>query len=222
MSQYDAAVITSIYDGYDDLKPVCPQKGMDVDWVFVTDNPEAVAPSQELGWRVILNSQPDLHPNRAAKLPKLLPWEYTTADRSIWVDGSFRVTSETFVEDAMSFADPIGQFIHPWRDCLFAEAEECIALGKYESPVLRAQTDSYRIQDHPEHWGLWASGVMARVHTPEVMELGESWLREVNFWSYRDQISQPFVLRTVGLRPTKFPGMHLDNGWLQYEGSKRH
>lgn len=222
MSAYDAAVITAIYDGYDQLKPTLPQKGLNIDWVFVTDDPVMIPRGEQLGWRTLFRPLPHTHPNRAAKQPKLFPWEYTTADRSVWVDGSFRILSETFVEEALTYADPIGQFSHPWRNCLFEEAQECIAIPKYEPAILRAQSQTYRNGGHPEHWGLWATGVIARKHTASVELLGEQWFAQINSWSYQDQVSQPYVLRNVGLRPTEFPGLHLANGWVAYEGSDRH
>lgn len=219
---HDAAVITAIYDGYDELKPTLSQNGLSVDWVFVTDDPEMIPRGNDLGWRVIFQARPNVHPNRAAKRPKFLPWLYTEANQSVWVDGSFRILSKTFVEEALSFAGPIAQFSHPWRDCLYAETQECIAIPKYEPRILQAQAEHYMSNDHPHHWGLWATGVIARHHTPEVVKLGEHWMGEVDRWSYQDQVSQPYVLRNAGLRPTEFPGSHLANGWVAYEGSLRH
>lgn len=217
-----AAIITAVYDGYDTLKPACPQDGVDVDWVFVTDDRAMISVGESLGWRVIVEPRPGVHPNRAAKRPKFLPWEYTDAPMSVWVDGSFRIVSPEFIYSALLLADPIAQFKHPWRDCLYAEARECMAIRKYDPAVLSAQIHEYSVQGHPENWGLWATGVIARTHTYAVKQLGKQWLEEINRWSYQDQVSQTHVLRKVGLRPMDFPGTHLANGWVQYEGSERH
>ena len=66
------ALITAIYDGYDVLKPVLPQAGVDVEWIVVTDTvPDAVAAA---GWTVVHEPSPGEHPNRAAKHPKYRPW----------------------------------------------------------------------------------------------------------------------------------------------------
>ena len=221
MSQ--VAILTAIYDGYDSLKPVLPQAGVDVEWIVVTDTvPDAVAAA---GWTVVHEPRPGEHPNRAAKHPKYRPWEYTDADVSLWVDASFRVVSAQFAIEAtarLTDEEPIGQFVHPWRDCLFAEATESARLPKYEGEPSLEQAAAYRAAGHPEHWGLWATGVMARRHTPAVRELGERWSEETDRWSFQDQISQPFVLREVGLRPWALPGSHLATRWLAYEGSARH
>lgn len=220
---YDAAVITAIYDAYDTLKPVLPQDGLNVDWVLVTDDPSFRGGA--LGWRAVYEPRPGVHPNRAAKRPKFLPWEYTDAPVSVWVDASFRVVSPSFATEALAMADPIAQFGHPWRDCLFDEVTECIAIAKYKYPpgTLAGQAQRYRDAGHPEHWGLWATGVIARRHDDSrVKQLGHRWLEEVEQWSFQDQVSHPFVIREAGLRPTLFPGSHLANGWVAYEGSDRH
>lgn len=217
------ALITAIYDSYDELKPVVPQAGVDVEWIVVTDT----LPPAELaeGWTIVHEPRPGVHPNRAAKHPKYEPWKYTDAPVSLWVDASFRVVSGQFAVEAtagLTDDEPIGQFVHPWRDCLFAEARESVGLAKYAGEPVLEQAEHYRWLGHPEGWGLWATGVIARRHTEAVRELGERWLAETDAWSFQDQISQPFVLRETGLRPAALPGKHLSTPWLSYEGSGRH
>lgn len=215
----DIAIITAIYDRYDTLKPALPQKGTTVEWVCVTDEPGL--PDEYLGWKII--HEPRLiHANRAAKRPKYRPWEYTQADASVWIDASFRITSDRFAAEAMSYADPIAQFVHPWRDCLYTEASASADLFKYAGEPVREQAAHYRELQHPERWGLWATGVIARRHTEPVRELGGMWTEETHRWSFQDQISQPYVLRLTGLRPDLLPGTHFANPWLSYEGSERH
>lgn len=218
----DVAIITAITDGYDTLKPVFPQQGLDVEWVCVTDGAPLPDADAAAGWTMICEPRHGRDANRAAKRPKFTPWEYTTAPASIWVDASFRVTSDKFAVEALTFADPIAQFLHPWRDCLYAEAATSAALPKYDGEPLTKQADYYRARGHPEHWGLWAAGVIGRRHTAEVRQLGVAWAHEVNVWSFQDQVSQPYVLREAGLWPSPLPGSHLANAWLKYEGSGRH
>jgi hypothetical protein len=216
----DIAIITAIYDSYDTVKPVLPQAGVDVEWILVTDTtPDA---EQAAGWTIVHDPRPGIHPNRAAKRPKFMPWEYTSAPASVWIDASFRVTSDQFAAEMLKHADPIAQFVHPWRDCLYAEAVEITALGKDPDGVAAWQTDRYRAAGHPEHWGLWAAGVIARKHTAAVKRMGAAWAREVENGSARDQVSEPYVLRKAKLKPTSLPGKHLANAWLKYEGSGRH
>jgi hypothetical protein len=220
----DIAVITCITDGYDTLKPVLPQTGADVEWVCVTDGKTMPDAEAARGWNMICEpGRLGAHPNLRAKRPKCLPWEYTDAPASVWIDGSYRVVSEHFAVEAVALADPIAQFVHPWRDCVYDEAAHSLTLPKYAGQPIGAQQNAYaRAYSHPGHWGLWATGCIARRHTSAVRAMGMEWLEEIRAWSWQDQISQPVVLRANGLRPTALPGDHLTNPWLHYEGSARH
>jgi hypothetical protein len=213
-------IISAIYDQYDKVQRPYFQ-GFDVEWVMVTDRYDTAEEADSYGWRVVVEPRTHLHPNRAAKTPKCLPWLYTDTDSSIWIDGSFRVISPSFAWDVLALAAPVAQFVHPWRDCALAEAEECIVIPKYSKEVLQKQLDFYK-RILPPSWGLWATGVLARYHTPSVVRMGFDWLAEIYRWSYQDQVSYPAVCRQNGLRPTSLPGTHLVNQWLAYEGSSRH
>lgn len=226
------AIITAIYDDYDELKPIVPQDGVEVDWVFVTDN-EKVRDDDfdSRGWRTEYRPRNrGIHPCRAAKHPKMVPWLYTLASHSIWIDGSFRITSPRFAVEALAHAeaspDGFAQFKHPWRDCLFDEADATLNLKRYEGEWLNVghQTKAYRTQEMPLHWGLWATGVIARHdHAQQKQRLWNAfWLRQCADYSYQDQISHPFACWKHGVRPGELPGTHFVNDWVTYEGSGRH
>lgn len=214
------ALLTSIYDNYDTLKPVLPQQDVDVEWILVTDTVPDIETAK--GWTVIHDPLPRMHPNRAAKRPKMLPWDYTDATASIWIDASYRVISSTFVKDVMEYADPIAQFVHPWRDCVYDEAIESAKLSKYVGQPCLEQVKRYKEIGFPAHQGLWATGVIARQHTDEIKLFGYQWFSEISYYSYQDQLSHPWCLWCNDLYPTSLPGTHLTNKWLQYEGSERH
>ncbi len=219
----DVAIITCITDGYDTLKPAVPQKGAGrVEWICVTDSPSTITVDDSRGWTMVSEPRRHPHPNHAAKWPKCMPWEYTDAPASIWIDASYRVVSQHFARDAMEPADPIAQFIHPWRDCLFEEAQASARLAKYDDEPVLEQAAYYQSLGFPKGWGLWAAGVIARHHTKEVRDFGQMWLYEIQKWSFQDQISEPFALNLSGLYPAPLKGDHITNPWLHYEGSARH
>jgi|SRR5688572_3783827 len=214
------AIITAIYDGYDTLKPTLKQS-VDVEWICVTDDPYLCGE----GWTTIYEPRPHLHPNRAAKTPKCLPWLYTDAEASIWIDASYQVKSSHFADEVIHYADPIAQFSHPWRQCAYDEAAESVLLPKYadQKSIIDEQAwDLRNVKGHPRNWGLWATGVIARKHDRWVIQAGFEWLNEIYMYSYQDQISHPDVMRRNGLRPVNLPGTHLSNDWLDYQGSGRH
>lgn len=213
-------ILTAIYNDYDLLK-FTKDQSIETNWVCVTDNPSW--PVNYNGWNIVYEPRNHIHPNRAAKTPKMLPWLYSWTESSIWIDASFRVISSTFAEESLNCANPIAQFKHPWRDCAYAEAEESLLLTKkYGGEPIQKQIEHLREMDHPENWGLWAAGVIARKHTPEIMRMGFDWLKEVYEFSYQDQISHPDVCRRNGLCPANFPGSYFTGPWVSYEGSGRH
>lgn len=227
---YDIAIITANYDNYDTIKPVIEQSGAKVEWVAVTDDYNLVkgGPHSYEGYTLHYQPRENLHPNRAAKFPKMKPQEYTNADKSVWIDASFRVTSSTFAIDILDILEEtdIAQFEHPWRDCIFDEAEETLKLARYADvhDLVNFQIDTYLNPpvSHPRHWGLWATGIIARNHTSVVNDFGRDWLFDNLNFSYQDQISHPPTLRYHNLRPFALPGTHFSNPWLSYEGSGRH
>jgi len=215
------AILTAIYDSYDTLKPTLEQD-TDVEWICVTDNGRLIPKSN--GWNVVYESRKHLHPNRAAKTPKCLPWLYTDASSSIWIDASYQVVSPTFAEDVLSYADPIAQFSHPWRNCAYAEAEESLRLPKYQDEYgrIHSQVQELHRREHPYDWGLWATGVIARHHCKDIMQFGFDWLYNIYEYSYQDQLSHPDSIRRNISNIEDLPGTHLSNEWLLYQGSGRH
>lgn len=225
-----AALITGVYDGYDSLKPALAQDGADVDFVCVTDSDallaEAVGDMHPTGWRLVHLPAPGVHPNRAAKVPKMRPQTFTDAPVSVWLDASFQVVSPRFVVDLIAHAEAsphgVAQFKHPWRKCLFDEADESMPMPKYAGEPIAGQVEKYAADGMPRRWGLWATGIIARVHGPEVDAWGETWLEHCRAWSIQDQVSHPYTLWLHGLRPAELPGTHLGNPWIAYQGSGRH
>lgn len=207
------AVITSIYGGYDTLKEPVEQT-TDAELICITDDDSLTSPT----WKIEPHTTGLGHPRLRAKVPKFMPWLFTDADFSIWVDGSAEIVWPTFVEQMLSALGDasMAQFRHPSRDCIYDEAEASEGLLKYELLPLAGQVESYRILGHPEHWGLWATGVIVRRHDDKQKELGAEWLRECNLWTYQDQLSEPFLLRRLGIDIADLPHGLVANPWLAW------
>lgn len=240
------AILSALMNDYDTLKPTLPQDDADVRWVCLTDSAALLAEAEErlvpdghrgeylalvhpTGWELMpYHRPPGEHPNRAAKAPKVNPGMFTDRLHSVWLDASFRVVSPRFAADMVAAADGsrdgVAQFRHPWRDDCMEEAMFSIGLPKYagEADRIDRQWRAYREAGMPSAWGLWATGVIARHHTDEVLAWGAFWGREIVQHSYQDQVSHPFACWRHGIRPADLPGTHLGNEWLAYEGSGRH
>lgn len=219
----EIAIITANYGGYDTLKAALPQQDMDVDWVVVTDMPILAV---NRGWRAVYRAAPEGVSNfRAAKHPKLFPWMYTDAPMSIWIDGSVIVSSPNFARDVAKILETsdLAQFDHP-EVCIYCEAMTSLKLLKYknEFQLIKDQCKFYRQKGHPDNWGLWATTVIARKHTPLMRSLSYQWDTQILRWSSQDQISQPYILRNLDLKPALLGDSIFTTHWFNYAPSANH
>ena len=53
-----------------------------------------------------------------------------------------------------------------------AEAKASMELEKYQGQRCIEQVEAYREEGHPEHWGLYACGLIVRHHRPAAAERG--------------------------------------------------
>ena len=151
------------------------------------------------------------------------PWHYRMSDVSVWIDASYEIVSPDFAEmvlDTLSTTD-LALFRHPHRDCIYEEAKVSKDIPKYADEPIQEQADHYQAAGHPEHWGLWECGFIARRHTEQIRDLSEDWWNEINRWSIQDQLSFPVVCRRAGVRPTEFEGTRWDNPWLVWHDHLR-
>ena len=133
--------------------------------------------------------------NLLAKHPKVFPHLYfPDAEYSIWIDGnvSLKVPAEDLVREFLGDAD-WAAMRHPFRDCAYAEAGICIAVGRGDPEEIGSQVASYREAGFPEDYGLWENSVLIRRHTKEVKEFSERWWCDILGASERDQISFPYT-----------------------------
>ena len=198
------AAVCAIYGGYDLIPPV--PEGVD-DAVLITDTPV------RSGWRNVVEPSGE-HPRMAAKRPRCRPDLYTDCDASLWIDGSVHVLDDRFVRlvrERLSQHD-IVLWDHPEdRDCFLQEAQHCHDWPKYRDGPLLEQAQHYLDEGMPEHFGLWATGSIARRHTDRMRALGDAWLDEMKRWTIQDQVSLPYLLWRDGIVPGTFGIDQLDN-----------
>ncbi len=182
------AVVQSVYGGYDILD----------DWI-----PQSV-PYRRV---IVDTARPHLSPRMAAKVAKCEPWRYTNADVTVWVDGSIVPTDDRFVEHLVDNAvGPLSQYVHAHRDCIQDEARVSAGMLKYAGQPVIGQAAYYMQRGHPQHWGLWATGIIVYRPSVALSLFGLGWLAEQAAWTVQDQISQPYLLHRLGMRPHTIPG----------------
>jgi hypothetical protein len=212
-------VITVLSALYGDYDPVAspPEQTVDVRWVFVTDKPRDLP-----GWEVIVEPRPELGNRMAAKVPKCYPHFYVNTSRVVWLDAACRITAPDSIErlvDHVCGDQPIAQFAHPYRSCVYEELEASRPVWKYGHQNIDAQVRYYRERGHPRDWGLWATGVI--VYYKMTPRFGYRWLVEQMRWSDQDQLSEAPVLRELGIRPRTITGNIFDNDVLGWDYGHR-
>ena len=131
---------------------------------------------------------------------------------NIWLDGAYGMGTDAaascLVDDLIAHSPTgFGLHRHHWFDCIYTEAEHSIGLPKCvdQRTIIEEQVRHYEATGHPIKWGLWAGGLMCRDNSLRVSEIMQRWWEEIFRWSWRDQISLPFVLRTMNTRPDDWP-----------------
>jgi hypothetical protein len=205
------AVYTAIVGDYDCLK-VPTRVDPECDYYCFTDRDiswQDVWVRRDISWR-----HPD--PVRVARHIKHNPHVYF-ADYpwSIWLDANLQLNclpQELMPAERESW--DLAVWRHPYRDCAYAEAEQCVLQGKDDPATIRAQMQRYRSEGFPEHTGLNENNVLVRRHNvPAMAELARAWWDEITRGSRRDQLSFAFVAWQRHVRITHIgePGSNARN-----------
>ena len=185
-------VYTAIYGDKDELHEPSFRL-MDSDLVCFTDSKHLKSASFDI--RVYPSVDQD--PVRSAKVFKVLPhWFFPDYEYSLWVDAS--VTFKTLDIPALIANylrnHDMAFFAHPDRDCVYDEAEACIAAQCDDAKLIREQMEQYRDEGYPPHNGLIAGGVIPRKHlSADVIRVDEDWWAEILKFCRRDQLSFNYV-----------------------------
>jgi hypothetical protein len=206
-------VFTSIYGGYDPLRPHPDHPGVEA-WLCFTDNPDLRCD----GWETVVEAPRYEHPRLSAKWRKCHPPD---AHRSLWVDGSLHLHDPVFVDviDGLLDKADMAFFPHPVRTDIRSEADASHALcpEKYAGLDLHGQVAHYH-RTRAVKPGLWASTTFGRNHTPAVLQMGAAWMAHCELLTYQDQLSLPVLIDDYGLTVAAIPGGLLGNPWFTWCG----
>lgn len=210
------ALVSAVIGDYDKIKSIPTVEGVD-NFLFtdVTDI------DTNLNWNVINVERNNAHPRLQAKQYKLLTHKYISYhyETIIWTDGSVNWKSSEsiaeMIENSMQYE--LSMFEHPIRDCIYEEAKFSLSMPKYKNTGIERQADAYRQIQHPEHWGLWASGIFVRKNTFYINNMFEFWMYQNIKFTYQDQISLPYVLRKFNIIPNTFNKYLWANDWFDLE-----
>jgi hypothetical protein len=195
-------IYTAIFGDYDIPVPAFKSSLIEASILF-TDNIKIHAP----GWHVIHSPKISDNPIHNARYWKLHP----PSGCSIWLDGQISLTNEILIVNSMKALEKydIVLWRHPWRHCLYQEAQECYNLG-YGQNVLDQANHYKNHYNFPENYGLWETGVLARRTTDNLLQMHELWWKHIRDYSYRDQVSFPLMLNLYNIVPFDLPDLMRD------------
>jgi O-antigen biosynthesis protein len=200
-------VYTAVAGGYDVLRApeYLPEN---CDFVAFSDRPLQVE-----GWDVRPLNYEHRDPSRAARFVKLHPHLYFPEyEHSIWLDANLGVRGDiSQFLDRLTDDSYLSTFMHPLRDCIYAEGDECIKRWKDSKVLIKQQLQRYRKARFPRAGGLWETNVLVRRHNdPSCIALMGVWWRELDTGSKRDQLSLPIAARRLSavISPLDLPGAH--------------
>lgn len=186
-------IITANFGGYDDVRPL----PAGLTGILCTDDGDTVD-----GWVSLVLSTND--PRRSARHEKIRA-DWAGVEYVLWMDGQFHLASDPgdWVRGMLA-NDELALFAHPSRTCAYAEARACVAQGRGDPKAIAEQVERFRSAGLPENYGLFATGIMLWRNTDRISELRALWWEEET--SRRDQISLPYCLWKLGIKPRVIAG----------------
>lgn len=151
---------------------------------------------------------------RDAKIYKIMPHLFLPDyDIYIWTDPTHEliINPHTICDEYLKDND-IALFYHTTRKCAYKEAAEIIKLNYDHIELIEKQIEFYQASGFPEKNGLFELPVSIRKNSPAMNAMNLRWWEQICKFSSRDQISLPFVLWSMNIKPSILPG--LANGGL--------
>ncbi len=192
-------IYTAITGNYDNLKePLFT--GKNLEYVCFTNNRNIKSKIWNVQY-IKNENMDDIYLARHIKMnPHIFFCEY---EMSIWVDGKYQIMDDLnlYVSEYKKQSD-ILCFPHPERNCICDELAMCIIYTVGNNKEMIVQTAEYLNEGYPLNYGLYDTGCMVRIHNnPDVKMLMERWENEIKKYSFRDQLSFPYVCWKNGFIP---------------------
>src|SRR5262245_18725940 len=184
------------------------------DFICFTDDPEL----RSSFWNMRVISRGLLDPPRASKRIKHLPHRFlSNYGLSLYLDNTVRLQrspAEIFTKIDKA---PIVCFRHPWRNCVYDEAEEILANKMDDARRIEDQMSFYRRVGYPARNGLTAGTVRLRRHMDErLIAASEMCFEQLLRFSMRDQLSFDVAAWLNGLTIDYFAGDLSTNDLIQW------
>lgn len=207
------AIYTAITGEYDTLNELNKMEN-GIDYVCFTNNKRLKSNT----WNIEYISDNNLNNMYLAKKIKMFPNEYLSRyETTVWLDGKFQITGNlTEYISRYQRTESILCFPHFSRNCIYEEAARCIVDGVGIKNDIVRQISKYGGEKYPCDNGLYEMGCIVRQNQDElIIRLMRMWWDEVVEYSYRDQISFPYVCWKLNYLPDISDQNIYKNKWIE-------
>ena len=134
-----------------------------------------------------------------SRYPKLLPHRVLKEYKySLYIDANIEILDshiEDRINELIENQHLISLIPHPFRNCIYKEAQACIELGLDKRRIIEKQIAFLNSEKYPANNGLFENGLIFRCHNnSEIASLDEEWWNLYLKYSKRDQLSLCFLL----------------------------
>jgi hypothetical protein len=211
-----SVVYTCLYGSGEILNEQNFKSSSDVELICFTDQKNL----QSETWKVIYQEGSGIGSPREAKKPKILPHQYLdNYICSLYIDNTVKLKQDTsiIIDELKSFKSDFVVIKHPFRSCIYDEAEEVIALDYEFEKRVREQVDFYKNSGYPANQGLIAGTFIFRNHhSCNVKKVCDDWWEHVMRYGVRDQLSFNFVAWKHGYQHLKLDINLCDNQYFSW------
>ena len=199
-------VFTAITDNYDSIK--LPERlNHKCDYILFTDSP-----TTDTGiWQVRPITYLHSDKVRSARFVKTHPHIFLNDyDIAVWIDSNIMILNDIYyiIERFLSSGKNIGAIPHPSRESIYEEITVCISKEKDETDIMKEQIEKYNGKCFSHHDLIESNFMIFDLRDKKLSGFLDSWWREIDCHSRRDQLSLNYALSETGLdwyRLTKRP-----------------
>lgn len=122
---------------------------------------------------------------------------------SIYLDGNVRIISDLIPMVESLGNKIIGLHIHSFRNCAYQEGKSFKFNKRLKSfyPDVTRQLNVYYKEGFPHSFGLFENTIIVRKHMDKkCIELMNEWWKQLNEFSFRDQISLPYTIWKMDMK----------------------
>lgn len=194
----DKVIYTCISGNYDEIiTDFVPNK--EFDYVLFTDNKKLLKQNTFLFWQIKPLQFSELDSVRNARWHKMHPFKlFPKHQYTVWIDSNVQILGNATYEmlhNQIKDQHLMATAIHPYRNCLYQEAQECLLTHKDNAELVIKQIDIIRKDGFPEQYGLFETNIFfCQPHHKKVIKVLEKWWWFIENYSRRDQLSFNYVL----------------------------